>query len=627
MTADELADKLGGRRAGKGWTARCPAHDDNNPSLSIREGDNGGTVVKCFSGCATEAVMQAVGLSLRDLAPPSSARVANWRHSDEVARYRYTDESGVLLYEVVRKFPKDFYQVPANGKRGIGAMTGVRLVLYRLPAVLKAVKDRSTVYVVEGEKDADRLIREGLCATTSPKGAGNWSYVADLARQVLRGADVVIVADRDKPGYKHARDVAASLRDVASSVVVVEAVEGKDVSNHLDKGHSLAELVEINLADKLNDATDTTDTDDTDATDVEPYPLVDLQELFTPSAVSEALVEGLAFPGRWTLIAAKAKVGKSSLMIHIALSLAMGIDPFTGHRRQRLRVWYVDAEMGRLDMGQRLRDLGITYEQVHPFFRYTDVKLQWNTVQGAAAAVSSARKHADDVVIIDGLNGVVGGGENDDTTWRPFFDLAVSPLKIDGVAVLTLDNLGHDLNKSTRGSTVKLDKPDGILTLSRTDAGVKLKTTHQRTSAYLSELVLNMAGREGDRPISYRQVEGAWPAGTREVMLLLERLGLPVDTGRERARTAIREAGETVRNEVLSAAIRARKQGVNLSGTGRATPSGTGATDRYSETTPDQEGDRFGDRLGQVAPPSGTGGAVYIKDSPCPLADADVGPF
>ena len=54
--AETIAKALGGRTAGRGWTARCPAHDDRTPSLSIR--DAGGKVlVRCHAGCEQESVI------------------------------------------------------------------------------------------------------------------------------------------------------------------------------------------------------------------------------------------------------------------------------------------------------------------------------------------------------------------------------------------------------------------------------------------------------------------------------------------------------------------------------------------------------------------------------------------
>ena len=58
------------RRSGRGWTARCPAHDDRWPSLSIAEGHDGRVLLHDHAGCTVEKITRALGLELRDLFPP-----------------------------------------------------------------------------------------------------------------------------------------------------------------------------------------------------------------------------------------------------------------------------------------------------------------------------------------------------------------------------------------------------------------------------------------------------------------------------------------------------------------------------------------------------------------------------
>lgn len=61
----------GVRRTGNGtWLARCPAHADKSPSLSLRECDSGAVLIHCFAGCAAHDVVGAVGLLVSDLFPP-----------------------------------------------------------------------------------------------------------------------------------------------------------------------------------------------------------------------------------------------------------------------------------------------------------------------------------------------------------------------------------------------------------------------------------------------------------------------------------------------------------------------------------------------------------------------------
>jgi putative DNA primase/helicase len=76
MTAEAIAKALGGRKAGGGWTARCPAHDDRTPSLSIRDADENMVLVRCHAGCDQERVIAA--LRGRGLWGESGPRSSPW---------------------------------------------------------------------------------------------------------------------------------------------------------------------------------------------------------------------------------------------------------------------------------------------------------------------------------------------------------------------------------------------------------------------------------------------------------------------------------------------------------------------------------------------------------------------
>jgi 5S rRNA maturation endonuclease (ribonuclease M5) len=158
-----------------------------------------------------------------------------------VATFDYEDEHGDLLFQVVRFEPKDFRQRRPDGRGGwVWRLGDTRRVLYRLPRVLAAVEKGEIIYVVEGEKDADALLEAGEVATCNPMGAGKWR---DEYSEALRGARVIIVADRDEAGRKHAAKVAKSLEGVAADVTVVEAAEGKDAAEHLAAGREVTEFV------------------------------------------------------------------------------------------------------------------------------------------------------------------------------------------------------------------------------------------------------------------------------------------------------------------------------------------------------------------------------------------------
>jgi hypothetical protein len=57
------------RRCGRGWIARCPAHEDSSASLSVAEGNDGRCLAKCFAGCDLHAIVRALGIEIADLFP------------------------------------------------------------------------------------------------------------------------------------------------------------------------------------------------------------------------------------------------------------------------------------------------------------------------------------------------------------------------------------------------------------------------------------------------------------------------------------------------------------------------------------------------------------------------------
>ena len=229
---------------GKGFSARCPAHEDGTASLSVSEGADGKVLLKCFAGCEVADVVAALGLAMKDLFPEGPEPPAKKTRGKIVATYRYTDEAGEPLFDVVRSDPKGFRQRrPDPSKPGafLWNLDGVRRVLYRLVEVLAAVLAGIRVYVVEGEKDADALARIGVTATTNPGGAGKW---LPGHSEALRGAHVVILPDADEPGRKHGETVAKALHGVAASVRVLALGRSgvKDAADFIAAGGTREDL-------------------------------------------------------------------------------------------------------------------------------------------------------------------------------------------------------------------------------------------------------------------------------------------------------------------------------------------------------------------------------------------------
>lgn len=229
----------GGKRQTDGsFMCKCPAHEDRAASLHLTEGKDGRVLVKCHAGCETETVVRAIGLELRDLFPRKDG-------ASIVAVYDYVDAAGTMRFQTVRFAPKDFRQRRPDSKGGWAwNLKGVLLVLYRLPSVIEAAKAGRTVLVTEGEKDADNLAVMGFVATTSPMGAGKWR---DSYSESLAGAPVVIIADKDESGRKHAEQVAKSVFSMAKSVRIIELPgDGiKDASDWIRAGGTKEQLQAI----------------------------------------------------------------------------------------------------------------------------------------------------------------------------------------------------------------------------------------------------------------------------------------------------------------------------------------------------------------------------------------------
>jgi hypothetical protein len=231
-TIEQIVRHLRGRKCGTGFVASCPAHDDRNPSLSLREAD-GKLLVNCHAGCEQNAVISALkSLGLWPEKPLVQRRVI-------LATYDYTDEAGQILYQVVRTEPKGFYQRRPDGQGGWIYKKGPRQILYRLPEVLCA----PCVFVVEGEKDANCLRDHGFVATTNAGGANAaWlpKYTESLSQR-----EVILIPDNDAPGRNRVLTIARALLGHAMRITVLELKDGKDVSEWFERGHSELELIEL----------------------------------------------------------------------------------------------------------------------------------------------------------------------------------------------------------------------------------------------------------------------------------------------------------------------------------------------------------------------------------------------
>lgn len=363
-----VLDRLQGVvRISGGFQAKCPCrNDDDNPSFSVSEGEGGKVVVYCHAGrCNTQQACEAMGIKMADLYPQKAKK-----ELDFVAKYQYLDADGTLLFEKLRYIDrssgkKEFRQRKPDGNGGWEYKLGeTPRVLYNLPAVLKAKQNGEPVWLVEGEKDADTLIKMGICATTMPNGAGTW---LPIHTEALSGAVVEIIADKDEAGLEHAKSVYQELIDSGCDVQVWTCTHGKDMTEHVGAGGQIDELETVNLdaivipkptenklqsdtheGRAMNEITDMFLRDDMSESQklqraqliisrTTSTKIVDTGRLVTWSDfVGESdddsydwVIPGLLERNERVIIVAAEGVGKTMLARQVAICVGMGIHPFT----------------------------------------------------------------------------------------------------------------------------------------------------------------------------------------------------------------------------------------------------------------------------------------------------------
>jgi hypothetical protein len=258
-------------RGGDRIEFRCPAHEDRKPSgTADYDAADGKTLICCHQGCDAADVLAAIGLDLRDLydvpgempdrsprpargartakpaPPPEPACAHDWQREDE---HPYPDENGELVNTVLRD------RCTLCGGKAIHPehrWPEEKRILYRLPEVLQAIADGAVVWIHEGEKCADALAADGHASTTNPFGAGKW---LDSYTNTLRGAtSVIIVADNDAVGYRHAADIAARLDTAGITNAVTRAgidTPKADIVDHLDCGGTPWTLLDCDPATEI----------------------------------------------------------------------------------------------------------------------------------------------------------------------------------------------------------------------------------------------------------------------------------------------------------------------------------------------------------------------------------------
>lgn len=269
---------------------RCPFHEDKAPSFSINTEKQ---TWHCHAGCGGGGLKELA--SRLNVPPPwgerSPSKKSGGKKTETV--YDYRDEEDRLAYQVVRTDiegeGKKVRQRRPDGNGGwVWKMAGVKPLPYRLPELLAGIKAKRWIFVAEGEKCVDALVKQGLTATTNHGGAKKW--MPSLSDYFPEGCHVAIVPDNDKAGIAHANMVADMLAARGCNVRIVDLgyeyveVHAKDIYDWFEEGHSRDELIELVKAAPKHERGSGGETND--------VPLPDEEE---PAKKSKPTVEALDY--------------------------------------------------------------------------------------------------------------------------------------------------------------------------------------------------------------------------------------------------------------------------------------------------------------------------------------------
>jgi len=377
---DRLTERQYGPRGnGLQFSARCPAHDDNSPSLSITGTPNGNVLLYCHAGCSTPEIIDKLGLTFNDLFAVDTSRTQPTERdgSQYKGEYRYHDRDGTLLYRVVRYSYTDgrktFRQHAWRNGTWAPSLQGTETVLYNWPQVDRAIKDGRTIWIVEGEKDVENFMFAGpYIATCNPGGADNGTgrkFTPNMIAALEDATSIAICIDNDQPGEQHARYLYNALNKPGRTVRVFRPTYGKDISDHLKAGHTVNELEPLDSTDDPTGWANETLTPADDPLDpnLNGWDYLDLTTVLTddytpprPEILHRTDGQALLYRGRINSLFGESGSGKS----WVALAACAQEINLQHH------VVYIDLEDHIAGIVERLEQLGCTRPQLITHFHY-----------------------------------------------------------------------------------------------------------------------------------------------------------------------------------------------------------------------------------------------------------------
>jgi len=406
-------------------------------------------------------------------------------------RYSYVNADGEVVFEVERYEPKTFRQRRPDGKGGwLYNMDGVQAVPYNLLKMME--KPDAAVFIVEGEKCADRLAQHGLIATTNHGGSKNWK--PDL-NQYFAGRKVVLIPDNDEAGQKHADVVQSQLWGVAAAIKRVDLPglpDKGDVVDWLFAGNTVEDLQALVKATPPL-AVEPEPAQPEEAQDI--YPLYDEAYLMAMPPV-EWMIDGVLTKHGFTVMYGAPGTGKSFIAIDMALCMTHGL-LWHGRETSAGAVLYIAGE-GVGGLGKRVKAWkqhnevdGTGSLRVLPVA--VDMMDQ-ESVEKLLRTIDSLNTEFS-CLVIDTVARSMTGEENSATDMSAFIRGCDAIKHHTGCGLLAIHHAGKDASRginSMRGSSALAGAADTVLAVGKSESIVTLSMDKQKDADPMDRMTFEM---------------------------------------------------------------------------------------------------------------------------------------
>ena len=271
---------------------------------------------------------------------------------------------------------------------------------------------------------------------------------------------------------------------------------------------------------------------------------------------------------RLVALYSQAKMGKSLLMLELAVGIARGITVLDYTPERPRRVLYVDLENDpRGDIRTRLQRMQQKPADLDNLVYLSFPQLPMlDTALGAARLLEVVEHFSCEVVVIDTISRLVAGEENDNNTWLSFYRHTGKLMKSHGLAMVRLDHSGKDPTRGMRGGSAKYSDVDLVWSLTRpSDDMIQLECTAQRLP--VRERLVTL--RRNHTPWLHHTVIGqdravAWKAEQDDTIAFLDALlGEDAPITVRQALKVLRANGRGKRQQDVAALLRTRSQALS----------------------------------------------------------------